>query len=76
VASVSALNAGVDLILTGYNPDQYFPMLQALLRAEAQGRLKKDALEQTDRPLADVVFEAPTPTAMGRSSCNRAGNSC
>jgi beta-N-acetylhexosaminidase len=76
VASVSALNAGVDLILTSYDPDQYFPMLHALLRAEAGGRLKKDALEQSDRRLADVVFEAPTPTAMGRSSCHPAGNSC
>jgi beta-N-acetylhexosaminidase len=75
-AGVSALNAGVDLILTSYDPDQYFPMLHALLRAEASGRLKKEALEQSDRRLAGVARAASPPTAIGRSTCHLAGNSC
>jgi beta-N-acetylhexosaminidase len=75
-ASVSALNAGVDLILTSYDPDQYFPMLHALLRAEASGRLKKEALEQSERRLAGVASAAPPPTALGRLTCNLAGYSC
>ena len=73
-ASVAALNAGVDLILTSYDPDQYFPMVYALLRAEAAGKLKKEALEQSDRRLAGVTSEqAPQVTP---ASCNPAGNSC
>jgi len=76
VASVLALNAGVDLILTSYDPDQYFPMLYALLRADARGGLKKDAIEQSDRRLADVARVAPLPTVIGRATCNLAGNSC
>ncbi len=73
-ASVAALNAGVDLILTSYDPDQYFPMVHALLRAEAAGKLKKDALSQSDRRLAGVTLEqGPQLT---RASCRSAGNSC
>ena len=73
-ASVAALNAGVDLILTSYDPDQYFPMVYALLRAEAAGSLKKQALEQSDRRLSGATFEqAPQFT---RASCHLAGNSC
>lgn len=73
-ASVAALNAGVDLILTSYDPDQYFPMVYALLRAEAAGKLKKEALEQSDRRLAGVTSEqAPQVTPV---SCHLAGNSC
>ena len=29
--AIAALNAGVDLILVSYDPDQYFPMMYALL---------------------------------------------
>jgi beta-N-acetylhexosaminidase len=75
-ASVAALNAGVDLILTSYDPDQYFPMLHALIRAEARGGLKKAALEQSDRRLADVAKAAQGPATVGRSTCHSAGNSC
>ena len=30
--AIAALNAGVDLILVSYDPDQYFPIMYALLR--------------------------------------------
>ena len=33
--AVAALNAGVDLILVSYDPDQYFYVMYALLRADA-----------------------------------------
>jgi beta-N-acetylhexosaminidase len=55
-ASVSALGAGVDLILISYDPDQYFPVVHALLRAQAQGALGQgalgDALERSNRRLS------------------------
>jgi beta-N-acetylhexosaminidase len=59
VASVSALNAGVDLILISYDPDQYFPIVHALLRAEAHGTLARDALERSHRRLKSVIASEP-----------------
>jgi beta-N-acetylhexosaminidase len=44
-AGVAALSAGVDLILISYDPDQVFPVLHALLRAERSGTLASDALK-------------------------------
>lgn len=43
--AVAALNAGVDLLLVSYDPDQYFPMMYALLAAARDGRLRADMLE-------------------------------
>ena len=34
---------GVDLILVSYDPDQFFPVVHALLRAQAQGGCGQDA---------------------------------
>lgn len=51
-AGVSALNAGVDLILISYDPDLFYPVMDALIRAEADGRLQKALLERSDRRLA------------------------
>jgi beta-N-acetylhexosaminidase len=53
-ASVAALNAGVDLILVSYDSDQFYPMMHALLKADAEGRLRPDALRDSDRRLAGV----------------------
>ena len=36
--AIAALNAGVDLILVSYDPDQYFPVMYALLAADRDGR--------------------------------------
>jgi len=47
-ASVAALNAGVDLILVSYDPDQYFTIMDALLTADREGRLDRDALTQSE----------------------------
>ena len=54
-ASVSALGAGVDLILISYDPDQYFPVVHALLRAQAKGTLAAEALERSKRRLNAVT---------------------
>ena len=35
--AIAALNAGVDLILVSYDPDQYFPVMHALLAADRAG---------------------------------------
>ena len=43
--AVAALNAGVDLLLVSYDPDQYFPMMYALLAAARDGHLRSDMLE-------------------------------
>ena len=51
-ASVSALNAGVDLILISYDPDLFYPAMHALLRADQAGLLRKDMLDRSDRRLA------------------------
>ncbi len=49
--AVAALNAGVDLLLVSYDPDQYFPMMYALLAAAREGRLRADMLEASDARL-------------------------
>jgi beta-N-acetylhexosaminidase len=54
-AGIAALGAGVDLILISYDPDQVFPILHALLRAEANGDLAQDALEASARRLAQTA---------------------
>jgi len=51
-ASVSALNAGIDLILISYDPDQFFPAMQALLRADQAGRLRPAMLVKSDARLS------------------------
>ena len=50
-SAVAALNAGVDLILVSYDPDQYFPIMDALLEADRDGRLSQDALARSDERL-------------------------
>jgi beta-N-acetylhexosaminidase len=50
-ASVQALNAGVDLVLIAYDPDQYFPAMNALLRADREGRLAGSSLGASERRL-------------------------
>jgi beta-N-acetylhexosaminidase len=50
--SVEALNAGVDLILVSYDPDQFYLVMYALIGAGRAGVLHTDALGQSDRRLA------------------------
>ncbi|MBX9824657.1 MAG: glycoside hydrolase family 3 protein [Xanthobacteraceae bacterium] len=64
-AGVAALGAGVDLILISYDPDQLFPVLHALLRAEASGALPQDVLEASARRLGQIA-SAPKAAADAR----------
>ena len=64
-AGVSALSAGVDLILVSYDPDQVFPVLHALLRAEESGVLAREALEASARRLARMTAEITAELAGG-----------
>jgi len=50
--AIAALNAGIDLILISYDPDQYFPVMHALLAADRNGSLRADALAQSAARLA------------------------
>jgi beta-N-acetylhexosaminidase len=50
--SVEALNAGVDLILVSYDPDQFYLVMYALIGAARAGVLHADALGQSDQRLA------------------------
>jgi beta-N-acetylhexosaminidase len=50
--SVEALNAGVDLILVSYDPDQFYLMMYALIGAARAGLLDTDVLDQSDQRLA------------------------
>ena len=56
-ASVHALNAGVDLILVAYDPPQYFPVMDTLLRADRDGRLSARELLRSKQRLV------PRPTS-------------
>jgi len=49
---VEALNAGVDLILVSYDPDQFYLVMHALIRAARAGALRADVLAESDRRLA------------------------
>jgi beta-N-acetylhexosaminidase len=51
-SSIEALNAGVDLILISYDPDQYYRVMYALLQADEQGRLSPELLQQSDQRLS------------------------
>ncbi len=50
--SVQALNAGVDLILISWDSDQYYPVMNALLKADRQGKLDPEALRRSHQRLA------------------------
>jgi beta-N-acetylhexosaminidase len=53
-AAVEALNAGVDMILVSFDPDQYYPVMHALLGASGDGRLPKDLLQESAHRLASM----------------------
>jgi beta-N-acetylhexosaminidase len=56
--AIAALNAGVDLILVSYDPDQYFPVMYALLAADRDGRLDQDALARSKARLKRAASPA------------------
>jgi beta-N-acetylhexosaminidase len=55
-ASIAALNAGVDLILIAYDPAHFFTMMDAVLAAERDGRLRPAALASSAHRLEDAAI--------------------
>jgi beta-N-acetylhexosaminidase len=53
--SIDALNAGVDLILVSYDPDQCYRVMYALLKADEQGKLDQEALKRSEQRLARAL---------------------
>ncbi len=53
--SIDALNGGVDLILVSYDPDQYYRIMYALLKADHEGKLDREALHKSDQRLAHGI---------------------
>jgi beta-N-acetylhexosaminidase len=48
---IEALQAGVDLILIAFDPDQYYPVMHALLKARSAGLLRPDMLAASEARL-------------------------
>jgi beta-N-acetylhexosaminidase len=72
--AIEALNAGVDLILVSYDPDQYFYIMDALLKANRDGRLRPETLEASEarlRRAAAPPARENTPSHPGDSATNR-----
>ena len=57
--SIEALNAGVDLILMSYDPDQYYRVMYALLQADKEGKLDQEMLKQSSRRLENAIHALP-----------------
>jgi len=63
--AVAALNAGTDLILVAYDPDQYYTVMYALLQARRSGALRADVLARSEKrleremPMATAGIPAP-----------------
>jgi beta-N-acetylhexosaminidase len=64
--SIQALNAGVDIILISWDTDQYYPVMYALLKADGQGRLDREALKRSDQRLE--MARLPVPSLNSSSS--------
>ncbi|MEJ0078496.1 MAG: glycoside hydrolase family 3 N-terminal domain-containing protein [Alphaproteobacteria bacterium] len=64
--AIAALNAGVDLILVSYDPDQYFPIMYALLRADSDGRLDPARLAESAARLRRVSVRENSAKLLGK----------
>ena len=72
--SIAAVNAGVDLILISYDPDQYYRVMHALIKADQQSRLDPEALQRSDRRLAGAVRCIPSSTGEDKDGGATRGN--
>jgi len=57
--AVAALNAGVDLILISWDPDQFYHVMYALLKAEQRGKIDQQVLQRSDQRLANAIRAVP-----------------
>ena len=64
--SIEALNAGVDLILISYDPDQYYRIMYALLDADKHGKLDRQALQRSDLRLGKAMKRVSGAHTTGR----------
>ena len=51
LATIKAINAGVDLILIAHDPTQYYPAMKALLRADRRGNINGYLLHESKERL-------------------------
>ena len=68
-AGVASLNAGVDLILISYDTDLYYPVMHAMMKADAAGRVDRTQLDRSaDRIERIVAVKASTRTRPGETA--------
>jgi beta-N-acetylhexosaminidase len=58
--AVQALNAGMDLILVSWDPDQYYRVMYALLQASQHGLLDNESLSRSDERLSRLSPHWPS----------------
>lgn len=61
-ATVKAMNAGMDLILIAYDKDVYYDAMNALLNAEQNGSLDREALNRSQQRLTRSAIVPLKPT--------------
>jgi len=54
--AIAALNAGVDLILISWDPDQFYHVMYALLKADRQGKLNRGTSKRSDQRVANAFL--------------------
>ena len=57
--AVKALNAGADLLLVTYDPDQVYPMREGLLEARAAGQLDAAVMARSRARLSRLAGTRP-----------------
>lgn len=74
IVAAEALNAGVDLILVSYDPDQYFPAVHTAAKRLFSGGMNKLRLAQSDRRLAVRFAPKTLPGKSGQSVTDEAAS--
>jgi beta-N-acetylhexosaminidase len=67
-ATVTALNAGVDLILISYDGEQYYKAMHAVIRADRHGELEHSTLQQSREHLERAIHEVIQPELFTKGS--------
>ncbi len=67
LATVKAINAGVDLILFSFDKDLYYEAMSALLKAKNKGELDSKALEKSRKRLESLPSSLSLTTQQFRS---------
>ncbi|MBL7684434.1 MAG: glycoside hydrolase family 3 protein [Deltaproteobacteria bacterium] len=71
-AGIDALNAGLDLILIAYDPDQYYSLMNGLIQASQKGELStlrlKESRERLNTALLTIAKEKNDTTVLDQHS--------